>query len=224
MVSPLCSNSPSFFSTVLPGQLPVCWCRPVNTLKMVVLPAFGFPARAIVRSAISLLHEDFDLRGVTTYPLASRKSKTHLSGFAVPYRKGTGVRGLLASVPDILAGADFTGASEVAFNGVAATDFTVASDARIDATVPSGATTGAGGGGNGRGAGSVERPDMIAASDPGCSARMTPETAAMADTHSSSASVAPTIGQTKRVSTHISRQRAAIDAVRSACTRASTPD
>ncbi len=40
-----------------------------------------------------------------------------------------------------LAGTDFTGVTEVAFNGVAA-GFAVISDARIDATVPSGATTG----------------------------------------------------------------------------------
>ena len=37
---------PSFFSTVTPGQLPTYAEEPVNELKSVVLPQFGFPARA----------------------------------------------------------------------------------------------------------------------------------------------------------------------------------
>ena len=39
-------------------------------------------------------------------------------------------------------GQDFTGASGVSFNGVAATNFTVESDYYLTATIPTGATTG----------------------------------------------------------------------------------
>ena len=39
---------PLAFSTVFPGQLPVCWCNPVKPLKIVDLPTLGFPANAIV--------------------------------------------------------------------------------------------------------------------------------------------------------------------------------
>src|SRR5574338_1376449 len=64
IVTPLCSIRPSFFSTVLPGQLPVCWCKPVSALKMVVLPAFGLPASAMVSSVIPGSQQDhFDLVG-----------------------------------------------------------------------------------------------------------------------------------------------------------------
>ena len=52
-------------------------------------------------------YEEFDLSGVRTYPLASRKSKASAADFAVPYRPGTGVAGLLASLPRLLAGNDF---------------------------------------------------------------------------------------------------------------------
>ncbi len=52
-------------------------------------------------------YEDFDLSSVQTYPLASRPSKVRVGDFAAPYRPGSGVRGLMASLPDILAGADF---------------------------------------------------------------------------------------------------------------------
>ena len=57
-------------------------------------------------------YEDFDLSGIRTYPLASRKSKVHAADFAEPYRSGSGVRGLLDSLPSILAGADFTNVVE----------------------------------------------------------------------------------------------------------------
>ena len=53
-------------------------------------------------------YEDFDLSGVRTYPLASRKSKANAVDFATPYRPGSGVRGLLDSLPGILAASDFT--------------------------------------------------------------------------------------------------------------------
>jgi hypothetical protein len=52
-------------------------------------------------------YEQFDLSGVATYPLASRKSKAHANDFAAPYVPGRGAAGLLESMPNILAGADF---------------------------------------------------------------------------------------------------------------------
>ena len=52
-------------------------------------------------------YEDFDLSAVKTYPLASRKSKASASDFAAPYKPGTGVAGLVETMPSILAGADF---------------------------------------------------------------------------------------------------------------------
>ncbi len=52
-------------------------------------------------------YEDFDLSGVRTYPLASRKSKANAADFASPYRPGGGMRSLLDSLPRILAAADF---------------------------------------------------------------------------------------------------------------------
>lgn len=52
-------------------------------------------------------YEEFDLGAVRTYPLASRKSKANVADFATPYRKGSGVGGLLASLPSFLAANDF---------------------------------------------------------------------------------------------------------------------
>jgi hypothetical protein len=52
-------------------------------------------------------YEEFDLSAVKTYPLASRQSKTHFADFATPYAKGSGVTGLLASLPSFLAASDF---------------------------------------------------------------------------------------------------------------------
>ena len=52
-------------------------------------------------------YEDFDLSGVRTYPLASRKSKANAADFAKPYRAGSGLAALLESFPAILAAADF---------------------------------------------------------------------------------------------------------------------
>ena len=49
-------------------------------------------------------YEDFDLSGIRTYPLASRKSKANVADFATPYPPARGLRGLLASIPSILAG------------------------------------------------------------------------------------------------------------------------
>ncbi|HUE84985.1 MAG TPA: hypothetical protein VMO26_02810 [Vicinamibacterales bacterium] len=52
-------------------------------------------------------YEEFDLGAVKTYPLASRKSKANVVDFATPYQKGSGVSGLLASLPLFLAASDF---------------------------------------------------------------------------------------------------------------------
>jgi hypothetical protein len=52
-------------------------------------------------------YEEFDLTGVKTYPLASRKSKANATDFASPYKAGSGVRALIDSLPDLLAAADF---------------------------------------------------------------------------------------------------------------------
>jgi Deoxyhypusine synthase len=52
-------------------------------------------------------YEEFDLSGISTYPLESRKSKANAADFARPYQPGAGVAALLASLPDILAASDF---------------------------------------------------------------------------------------------------------------------
>lgn len=52
-------------------------------------------------------YDEFDLSGVGTYPLASRKSKAHAADFATPYVPGAGAAGLVRSMPGILAAADF---------------------------------------------------------------------------------------------------------------------
>ena len=52
-------------------------------------------------------YEEFDLSGVRTYPLASRKSKANAGDFARPYAKKSGVAGLIDSLPNMLAAADF---------------------------------------------------------------------------------------------------------------------
>lgn len=56
---------------------------------------------------MKLPYEEFDLSGVRTYPLRSRQSKVSLAQFATPYRKGSGVDGLLKSLPGLLAAHDF---------------------------------------------------------------------------------------------------------------------
>jgi hypothetical protein len=52
-------------------------------------------------------YEEFDVRGVRTYPLKSRKSKVHVTDFARAYAPRSGVAGLVASLPSVLAAADF---------------------------------------------------------------------------------------------------------------------
>jgi len=56
---------------------------------------------------MKLPYEEFDLSGVKTYPLRSRESKVNLSQFATPYKKGSGVDGLLKTLPALLAASDF---------------------------------------------------------------------------------------------------------------------
>src|SRR6478735_1666327 len=57
--------------------------------------------------AVKFPYEDFDLSGVKTYPLASRRSKANAADFATPFKAGSGVAGLIDSLPGILAAADF---------------------------------------------------------------------------------------------------------------------
>lgn len=53
-------------------------------------------------------YEEFDLSGVRTYPLASRKSKARLEDFAKPHTPGSSFTQWLASLPDILGARDLT--------------------------------------------------------------------------------------------------------------------
>ena len=50
-------------------------------------------------------YEDFDLSGVTTYPLASRKSKARAADFGTPFKDPAGAA-FVESLPSILGGAD----------------------------------------------------------------------------------------------------------------------
>jgi hypothetical protein len=52
-------------------------------------------------------YEAFDLSGIATYPLKSRKSKARAEDFARPVAEAASVGALIESLPDILAGADF---------------------------------------------------------------------------------------------------------------------
>ena len=56
---------------------------------------------------MKLPYKEFDLSRVRTYPLASRKSKARVEDFARVYQAGSGVRGLLESLPAVLAASDF---------------------------------------------------------------------------------------------------------------------
>jgi hypothetical protein len=58
-------------------------------------------------SPVPFPYDEFDLTGVRTYPLASRRSRANAADFSSPYREGSGVRGLLDSLPGLLAAADF---------------------------------------------------------------------------------------------------------------------
>jgi hypothetical protein len=52
-------------------------------------------------------YDEFDLAGVRTYALGSRKSKVSAADLARPVAPGATLSGFLASLPNILAGADF---------------------------------------------------------------------------------------------------------------------
>jgi hypothetical protein len=52
-------------------------------------------------------YEEFDLSDVRTYPLKSRKSKTHVDDFAHPAAEDASVGAFLQSLPNLLAAADF---------------------------------------------------------------------------------------------------------------------
>ena len=52
-------------------------------------------------------YDEFDLSGIATYPLKSRTSKARAEDFARAAPDGATVRGLLDSLPNILAAADF---------------------------------------------------------------------------------------------------------------------
>jgi hypothetical protein len=52
-------------------------------------------------------YEEFDLSDVRTYPLSSRASKVRAEDFARPFTRGSGIAGLIASLPGMLAAADF---------------------------------------------------------------------------------------------------------------------
>jgi hypothetical protein len=52
-------------------------------------------------------YEEFDLSGIETYPLKSRPGKVRAEDFAKPYQAGSGVTGLLDSLPSVLAARDF---------------------------------------------------------------------------------------------------------------------
>lgn len=52
-------------------------------------------------------YEEFDLAGVRTYPLASRKSKSNAAEFARRYTPGAGMAAWLDALPNILGAADF---------------------------------------------------------------------------------------------------------------------
>jgi hypothetical protein len=56
---------------------------------------------------VKLPYAEFDVSAVRTYPLASRASKARHEAFARPWDPSTGVHGWLASLPDVLAAADF---------------------------------------------------------------------------------------------------------------------
>ena len=55
---------------------------------------------------MSFSYEEFDLSGVRTYPLKSRKSKAKAEDFARPAGRGASVLQLLDSLPNVLAAAD----------------------------------------------------------------------------------------------------------------------
>jgi len=56
---------------------------------------------------MKLPYDEFDLSGIKTYPLRSRQSKVSLAQFATPHKPGSGISGLMKSLPGLLAAKDF---------------------------------------------------------------------------------------------------------------------
>lgn len=75
-------------------------------------PAAGLPlalGRGCCYSrAVKFPYDEFDLSGVRTYPLASRKNRARAEDFAKPHVRGAGMGEWLERLPNILAAADFT--------------------------------------------------------------------------------------------------------------------
>ena len=55
---------------------------------------------------MGLKYDEFDLTGIDTYPLASRRSKTRVEDFGRPVHRDSTVGAFVESLPEILAGAD----------------------------------------------------------------------------------------------------------------------
>jgi hypothetical protein len=56
---------------------------------------------------VKFSYDQFDLSGIQTYPLKSRKSKTRFEDLAAPCRSDASVSAFVESLPNILAAADF---------------------------------------------------------------------------------------------------------------------
>jgi len=56
---------------------------------------------------MKFVYEEFDLSGIETYPLTSRKSKARAEDFARPSAPGSSIDAFIASLPNIQAAADF---------------------------------------------------------------------------------------------------------------------
>src|SRR5689334_23079340 len=69
---------------------------------------FPFPVPPVPYYCLSMPfpYEEFNLSGVRTYPLASRKSKVRAEDFAKPCPRGATFKGWLDSLPNILGAAD----------------------------------------------------------------------------------------------------------------------
>ena len=79
--------TPSFFSTVLPGQLPTCWDNPVSMLKTVDFPTFGWPARPTSISLLSAAGFTLDTRtrAASSLPMARRVSEARRMTGPAPF-------------------------------------------------------------------------------------------------------------------------------------------
>jgi hypothetical protein len=61
---------------------------------------------------VTFPYDPFDLSGIATYPIASRRSKVTVADFARPYVPGSGLAAWIASLPGLLAAADFAAVVE----------------------------------------------------------------------------------------------------------------